>query len=84
MGLKAAIRAPLRGIGFDVHRYPPLARPPWLDDFTAEEVELHRLVQPYTMTSPEAVAVLASTVRYLVNAMIPGAIAECGVWKGGA
>ena len=84
MDLKAAIRAPLRAAGFDVHRYPPPPKAPWPDDFTAEEIELYRLVRPYTMTSPEAVSVLASAVRYLVNARIPGAIVECGVWRGGS
>jgi hypothetical protein len=36
------------------------------------------------MTSPEAVYVLAEAVRYIVSTDVPGAIVECGVWKGGS
>lgn len=53
-------------------------------DFTAADRALMARVRPYTMTSLERVTGLCQAVRYLVRARIPGAIAECGVWKGGS
>src|SRR6185503_1154581 len=53
-------------------------------DFTAADRALMARVRPYTMTSIERVTGLSNAVRYLVRAKIPGAMAECGVWKGGS
>jgi O-methyltransferase len=53
-------------------------------DFTVADRRLMARVRPYTMTSIERVTGLSQAVRYLVRAQIPGAIAECGVWKGGS
>ncbi|MBI2806738.1 MAG: class I SAM-dependent methyltransferase [Planctomycetes bacterium] len=41
-------------------------------------------VKPYTMTSPERVVALCQSIAYLEEKKIPGAIVECGVWKGGS
>jgi O-methyltransferase len=41
-------------------------------------------VRPYTMTSPERIRALCSATRYIAEADIPGAIVECGVWRGGS
>jgi hypothetical protein len=44
-------------------------------------------VQPYTMTmreGPEAAYALFQAVRYVTANRIGGAIAECGVWRGGS
>jgi O-methyltransferase len=48
------------------------------------DVEIIRLVRPYTMTTPERILALISAVRYVVNAGHEGAFVECGVWKGGS
>lgn len=53
-------------------------------DFTPEEIEIIRFVQPYTMTTPERVFALIHAVRHIVAAGIPGSIVECGVWRGGS
>jgi O-methyltransferase len=47
-------------------------------------VALFKAVEPYTMTSPEAVYALESAVRHVDQYGIPGAIVECGVWRGGS
>lgn len=47
-------------------------------------LHLLRRVEPYTMTSPERVLALREAIRYLSRAGIPGAIVECGVWRGGS
>lgn len=41
-------------------------------------------VRPYTMTGPLRVLALIEAVRYCVERGIPGALAECGVWRGGS
>jgi hypothetical protein len=67
----------LRSFGLDLIRFPPV-------DFRSDETEIFQAVRPLTMTSPERVYVLIQAVRYLTRAAIPGAIVECGVWKGGS
>jgi hypothetical protein len=41
-------------------------------------------VLPRTMTGPEKVASLIEATRYVVRNLIPGAVVECGVWRGGS
>ncbi|MER2604299.1 MAG: TylF/MycF/NovP-related O-methyltransferase [Siculibacillus sp.] len=44
---------------------------------------LIRAVAPYTMSGPERIWSLISSVRHVVRAGIPGEVIECGVWRGG-
>ena len=53
-------------------------------DFTDEEVKIIREVSPYTLTGPERLYALINAVRFVENNNTPGAIVECGVWKGGS
>lgn len=53
-------------------------------DFQPGDATLIRGVQDYTKTSPERLLSVIETVRYVVRAGIPGAFAECGVWRGGS
>lgn len=53
-------------------------------DFDPRVVDICRAVAPFTMTSPERVAALVEAVRYVARHAIPGAIVECGVWRGGS
>jgi hypothetical protein len=39
---------------------------------------------PYTMTSVARLVALVDAVRYVVARGVPGAFAECGVWRGGS
>ncbi len=43
-----------------------------------------RRIQGYTMTGPEKVYSLCHAIRHIVAHEIPGAIVECGVWRGGS
>lgn len=61
--------------------YTGLPIPPDCDDATAETI---RAVQPYTLTSPDRIMGLCDGVRYIVRSGVPGAIVECGVWRGGS
>jgi O-methyltransferase len=58
--------------------------PEFPSDFSEQDIEIIRSVKPYTMTSPERIYALIQSVKYLLNADIPGAIVECGVWRGGS
>lgn len=53
-------------------------------DFRDDECEIVRKVGPWTMTSPERIYALIQAVKYVSSNAIPGAIVECGVWKGGS
>lgn len=53
-------------------------------DFQPEETAIIKAVQPYTKTSPERIYSLIHSVRYIVQSGLPGAIVECGVWRGGS
>lgn len=48
------------------------------------DLETLRVVQPYTMTSTARLQALIKATRYLAKYRIPGAIVECGVWRGGS
>jgi hypothetical protein len=53
-------------------------------DFEPSHFETLDLVRPYTMTSPERIHALVEAVKYVTRRGIPGAIVECGVWRGGS
>lgn len=72
-------RSITRKLGFEVVRHQDV--PP---DFQPADVALLEQVRPYTMTSAERVFAAASAARYIADAAIPGAIVECGVWRGGS
>lgn len=86
-GARRIVTRPLRRVlghfGYDVVRSGPTAAPlpPDCDEFTAAVVER---VRPYTLTSVERIMALVEAVRYVVRADVPGALVECGVWRGGS
>jgi O-methyltransferase len=53
-------------------------------DYDQATIDLYWKVKPYTLTSHERVFALRQAVTYVANAGIPGAIVECGVWRGGS
>jgi len=88
-GGRRAVAGPLRGAvrraGYDVVRHPaaPVV-PAWPEDVDPAARPVIEAVRPYTLTSPERVFALWQAVRYVAAADIPGAIVECGVWRGGS
>lgn len=80
--VKRPVRRIVRGLGYEISRIRPVPQLP--QDFRSAHVALWGEVAPYTMTTPDAVYVLADAVRYVVSNSIPGAIVECGVWRGGS
>jgi O-methyltransferase len=81
--IKSAIHKSFRAFGLDIirHRQHEQEYPP---DFRDEETDIIRKVRAWTMTSPERIYALIQAVRYVSANAIPGAIVECGVWKGAA
>jgi len=80
-------RALARRMGYDVVRLPVPVRPAapvWPSDFEPRDVEICRQVAPFTMTSPERIYALRRAVGYVAERGLPGAIVECGVWRGGS
>jgi hypothetical protein len=53
-------------------------------DFDEHDSELWQRVRPYTMTTPPRVYALLRAVEYVAARPIPGALVECGVWRGGS
>lgn len=84
--LKTMIKSTVRRFGYDlVPVKERRALPPDMDSLAADTI---RWVNPfdkqYTQTSVECVFSLIEAVRYVTAAAIPGAIVECGVWRGGS
>jgi O-methyltransferase len=57
---------------------------PELDALSAEDRAIVEGVLPYTMTGVMRVLALIEATRYCIRREIPGAFAECGVWRGGS
>lgn len=53
-------------------------------DFSEQKVQIWQQVKRFTMTSPERIACMVDAVGYITTNRIPGAIVECGVWRGGS
>lgn len=53
-------------------------------DLTDEFWRLYAQCQSETMTSLARLAALHDSLKYVVNAQIPGDFVECGVWRGGS
>ena len=53
-------------------------------DLAPETLATYERVKRFTMTTPERVAALCDAVRYVDANGIPGAIVECGVYRGGS
>lgn len=59
-------------------------RPDLPRDFNPVDRDLWETVAPYTMTGPERIYALRQAVLHVSRSRIPGAIVECGVWRGGS
>ena len=55
-----------------------------LADIEPEDREIIRAALPYTMTGVPRLQALVDAVRYCTARGLPGAFAECGVWRGGS
>lgn len=60
-----------------------LATPDIMHTLTDLEQEIVGRAAPHTMTSPSRLVAAIDAVDYVVQRGIPGALVECGVWRGG-
>jgi O-methyltransferase len=85
--LNTVVRPTIRKIGVSTGLYrsksvkPPDEFPPDFDELT---IRIYQAVKDYTMTNAERIAAVVHAVRHIVQCDIPGAIVECGVWRGGS
>jgi O-methyltransferase len=82
--IKTAIHKSFRAFGLEISRFHGEGQDCYPPDFHEDEMEIIRDVRPWTMTSAERIYALIQAVRYVSANAIPGAIVECGVWKGGS
>ncbi|MCH7944858.1 MAG: class I SAM-dependent methyltransferase [Armatimonadetes bacterium] len=83
MGAKArasiGVNRVLRRFGYEIRGRRTLHPPFVPEDFW----DLNQRVAPLTKLRWEALYETYQAVRYVANAGVPGAIVECGVWRGG-
>jgi O-methyltransferase len=85
-----SIKRGLKRYGYELVRIgsvqpaQPAVEPEFPPDFDAATIETVRAVRGYTMTGPERLFALCHAVRHVVAHGVPGAIVECGVWRGGS
>ena len=92
--MQGFVRAGARRIRARLGRAPEEARPypDWEaieggPDWRALDEEDRRIIRrslPFTMTGVPRLHALIEGVRYCIRREIPGAFAECGVWRGGS
>ncbi|MER5968994.1 TylF/MycF/NovP-related O-methyltransferase [Streptomyces sp. NPDC002055] len=76
--------------GYELRRPVPPPAPPAKPkaglpaDYDDEARRTVHAVRPYTMTSPERLNALVLATRYVSRHGLPGAVVECGVWRGGS
>jgi O-methyltransferase len=66
------------------YQRPPPASTSRLADISPEDLAKLVAVDAFTMTSLERRYHLLQSIRYIHRHQIPGAIVECGVWRGGS
>ena len=89
MKLRHVITRPLRGLlqlaGYDVVPRPCTESRSGLPaDFSEQDVDDFRFVQPCTVVPPERIYTQTRAVEYIVKHGVHGAFVECGTWKGGS
>jgi hypothetical protein len=79
--MKTLIRALLQSAGLEITRSCP---PGFPQDYSKDEIATLLRVKQFTMTSPERIIAAIRATHYVAANQIPGAIVECGVWRGGS
>jgi O-methyltransferase len=75
--MKKFVKKLLDQFGIDISRRTD----PNLD---SEDLAIVKQVRDFTMTSQERILAVIDSTRYLSRNNVPGAIVECGVWRGGS
>lgn len=83
--IKKLIQNVLKKAGYEIrlvgeHRYNEIIP----NELEEEFIELYKKVKPYTMTTVERLYSAYKATKYVIDNNLPGAIVECGVWRGGS
>src|SRR5688572_8453450 len=82
MNVRKALNIALGSIGYELSRRKE--NPKFPQDFTEEEKSICTAVRPFTMAREvDKIYPIIGACRHVTEANIPGAIVECGVWRGG-
>jgi O-methyltransferase len=81
---KEFIKRTIQSTGYDVVRHRGDEAEKFPTDIQGVDRGIIEEVKPYTLTSNERLISLTRAVRFVARNNIPGAIAECGVWRGGS
>lgn len=81
--LKSGVQRVATALGYKLERLDAPAPPHWLE-LDPAYADIIARVKPFTMTSCERIASLVDAVRHVARSSIPGAVVECGVWRGGS
>lgn len=76
----AAVRRAINALGYKLERTN--TEPHYLKR-NSRYAEILKVVEPFTMATLESIAALIDAVEYVNRNQIPGAVVECGVWRGG-
>ena len=79
--MKDYIKKILKALGYQITRINDVKYP---IDISENIIKLFEEIEPYTATSIERVAALATSVNYVIDNDLRGDFVECGVWKGGS
>jgi hypothetical protein len=81
--LKQGVQRAFNALGYRLERLdgPP---PPHRLELDPSYGPIIGRVKPFTMTSCERIGSLIDAVRHVSATGVPGAIVECGVWRGGS
>jgi O-methyltransferase len=78
-----ALRQIIRSFGFDIQRYAKPGQERFPPAVEAEFKELYKEFRPYTMLQWVKLYNAYKASLYVAKNKLPGAIVECGVWRGG-
>jgi O-methyltransferase len=81
--IKSGVQRVAGALGYKVERLDAPA-PPHRLELDPAYAAIIAQVKPFTMTSCERIGSLVDAVRHVSQGGIPGAIVECGVWRGGS
>jgi O-methyltransferase len=81
--LKRVVKRTLASLGYTISRTAPLSAelPP---DMDPAFLAIYANCREFTMTYIERMYALHKAVKYVAAHAVPGAIVECGVWRGGS
>jgi O-methyltransferase len=82
MNVRKILNTALRPLGYELARRKE--NPKFPQDFTENEQSICGAVRPFTMAREvDKIYPIIGATRHVVQSNIPGAIVECGVWRGG-